>query len=107
MRCRGVALRADAAREDTEEALGIMESRLDRAEHNIQLLQHAVHQHDERIVGFMYSPARNSVAVRAPIPARSLRAFVHDLEHSGRYIKAPPGCACWLWLINLVLNRMS
>ena len=58
-------MRADAAREETEESLGIMESRLDRAEHNIQLLQHAVHQHDERIAGFMYSPARNSVAVRA------------------------------------------
>jgi hypothetical protein len=46
-----------------------METRLDRAEHNIQLLQHAVHQHDERIAGFMYSPARNSVAVRVSYSA--------------------------------------
>ena len=53
--CRGVALRADAAREETEESLGIMESRLDRAEHNIQLLQHAVHQHDERIACLLYT----------------------------------------------------
>lgn len=65
VRCRGLALRADAAREETEESLGIMEGRLDRAEHNIKLLQHTVHQHDERIAGFMYSPARSSVAVRA------------------------------------------
>lgn len=62
---REVALRADAAREETEESLGIMENRLDHAEHNVKLLQHAVHQHDERIAGFMYSPARNSVSVRA------------------------------------------
>ena len=74
-----MTLRADAAREETEETLGMLESRLDQAEHNIQLLQYAVHQHDERIAGLTYSPARNSVAVRfepsaCPFPVNSVDA---------------------------------
>lgn len=63
MWCRGMTLKADAAREETEETLGMIENRLDQAEHSIQLLQYAVHQHDERIAGLTYSPARNSVSV--------------------------------------------
>jgi hypothetical protein len=59
-----VALRADASRVETEEMVGALEERLDHAEHSLQLLQHAVHLHDERIASLMYSPARNAVAVR-------------------------------------------
>lgn len=66
---REVALRADASREETEEAVGALEGRVDRAEHSLQLMQHAVHQHDDRIASLMYSPARSSaMSVRPSRP---------------------------------------
>lgn len=86
---QGMTLKADAAREETEETLGMIEHRLDQAEHSIQLLQYAVHQHDERIAGLTYSPARNSVsegsyALKSTVDALESKIMEVEVQYAGR-----------------------
>jgi hypothetical protein len=78
-------LREEAARREADDAVMALESRAERVEHKIQLIQHDLHIHDEKLAGLMYSPARTSSMVRSSshqslsYRLRSVQAF-YDMD---------------------------